>query len=96
VPVRVGGIEDSDSWSELAKPQPSITLESLARDVFTIVHRVIAKHPEVSSLLFECAAFCPVTPLVRAEIGLPIFDFVALTDLLVASVTVGRGAGPQE
>lgn len=96
VPVLVGGIEDSDSWSELAKPQPSVTLESLARDVFAIVHRLVAEHPEVSSLLLECAAFCPVTPLVRAEIRRPVFDFVTLADLLMASVTAGRAADRQE
>jgi hypothetical protein len=34
--------------------------------------------------------------LVRAEIRRPVFDFVTLADLLVASVTAGRAADRQE
>jgi hypothetical protein len=92
--VRVAGIEDTESWAELARPEPRVTHEGLARDVLAAVHRLVGDHPEVASLLFECAAFCPVTSLVRAEVRRPVFDFVTLADVLVASVTGGRSAGP--
>lgn len=87
VPLVTAGIEDTGSWAELAKPEPRLTLDALARDVLETVRRLLRGHPEVSALLLECAAFCPVTPHVRAELRVPVLDFITLADTLVGSVT---------
>jgi Asp/Glu/hydantoin racemase len=66
-----------------------VTVDALARNVFDALRRLREAHPEVSALLLECAAFCPLTPRIRAEVGQPVFDFVTLANLLVGSVTAG-------
>jgi hypothetical protein len=87
--VVTAGIEGTDSWAELAKPEPRLAIDALARDVLGAVRRVREAHPELSSILLECAAFCPLAPRIRAEVGQPVLDFVTLADTLVGSVRAG-------
>ncbi|MGH7263441.1 MAG: aspartate/glutamate racemase family protein [Candidatus Rokuibacteriota bacterium] len=93
VPIVTAGIEGTESWAELAKPEPRVTVEALARDVSSAVHKLLGAHPEVAALLLECAAFCPLTPRIRAEVRRPVLDFITLADVLVGSVAAGRPAG---
>jgi hypothetical protein len=93
VPLVTAGIEDTESWAELAKPEPRVMLERLARDVLGAVEKLLGAHPEAASLLLECAAFCPLTPRIRAEVQRPVLDFISLADALVGSVAARRPAG---
>jgi Asp/Glu/hydantoin racemase len=88
--IVTAGIEGSRSWAALADPEPDVTVDSLATDVLAAVRALLVAHPEVACLLLECAAFCPVAPRVRAETGRPVFDFVTLADLVMATVPRGR------
>lgn len=87
VPIIVAGIEESESWHELAKREPRLTLPILERDVIAAVERAADTHPEISVLLLECAAFCPLTARIREATGYPVLDFVTLADLLMAGVS---------
>jgi hypothetical protein len=93
VPLAVGGIEGTGTWAELARPAPRVGPETLAADVLGAARALLGARPEVSSLLFECAAFCPVSPRARAELRVPVFDFVTLADILAASATGARSTG---
>jgi hypothetical protein len=90
IPLVTAGIEDSETWAELGKPEPQVGVDALARDVLAAVRGLLRAHPEVASLLLECAAFCPVSRQVRAEFGLPALDFLTLADTLVGSLMGGR------
>jgi hypothetical protein len=89
-PVVIAGIDGTDTWAKLAQPAPSIHPDDLERDVLAVVRRMLGAHPAISLVLLECAAFCPVAPRVREETNRPVFDFVTLANLLMASVA-GRG-----
>jgi len=89
--VVVEGIDGTEAWAELARPEPRVRRTDLERDVLAAVRRMLGTHPDISIVLLECAAFCPVTPSVRAEAQRPVFDFVSLANLVMASVA---GAGP--
>lgn len=88
-PVVVAGVEGTESWDEMRKPQPGITHAMLARDVMEAANRVLGTHPDIRAIVFECAVFPIVTDHVRAATGLPVFDYVNLADMLVEAV-----AGP--
>jgi Asp/Glu/hydantoin racemase len=87
VPIAIAGIDGSDAWAELQRPEPNPKVEQLERDVLAAARQLLDAHPEISLILLECAAFCAVAPSVRAATGRPVFDFVTLANLLMASVT---------
>ena len=84
--VVIEGIHGTEAWAELARPEPRVRGADLERDVLAAVQRMLGTHPDVSIVLLECAAFCPVTPRVRGEAKRPVFDFVSLANLVMASV----------
>ncbi|MHB1216624.1 MAG: aspartate/glutamate racemase family protein [Alphaproteobacteria bacterium] len=86
-PVIVAGVEGTESWDEMRKPQPGITHAMLARDVMAAARRVLDAHADVRAIVFECAVFPIVTNHVRAATGLPVFDYVSLANILAESVT---------
>jgi len=90
-PVIVAGVEGTESWGEMRKPQPGITHAMLARDVIAAARRVLDAHADVRAIIFECAVFPIVIDHVRAATGLPVFDYVSMADILAESV-----AGPAQ
>lgn len=90
-PVIVAGVEGTESWDEMRKPQPGITHAMLARDVMAAARRVLDAHANVGAIIFECAVFPIVTNHVRAATGLPVFDYVSMADILAEAV-----AGPAQ
>ena len=85
-PVVVDGIQGTESWRQMAAPVPKLDMAMLARDVIAAVDRVRAKHPDIRALVFECAAFPSASDAVRAHTGLPVFDALCLSDLVMWSV----------
>ena len=86
LPVEVVGIEGSESWAEMAKPEPALTVPMLERDVVAAVRGLLAREPTVSALVLECSAFPIVAAAVRRETGLPTTDFSTLARILAGAV----------
>ena len=84
--LRIGGLEGTETWRQLALPEPDVSFEVLQTDVLDTVMRFLRRHRQVRSLLFECSALCPFTPQLRAATGLPIFDFLSVADALMAGL----------
>jgi len=93
-PVIVAGVENTESWEEMRKPQPGITHAMLARDVMAAARRVLDANADVRAIIFECAVFPIVADHVRAATGLPVFDYVSMADVLAESVA-GRAQARQ-
>ncbi len=83
--VAIAGIEGSESWQEMFKPEPGFTRDMLARDVMTALDGLRAHHADIRAVLLECAFFPIVADDVRARTGLPVVDFLTVGDLLMAS-----------
>ncbi|MGH6954144.1 MAG: aspartate/glutamate racemase family protein [Alphaproteobacteria bacterium] len=90
--IVVDGVEGTESWSEMMKPEPGITHDMLARDVIAAGRRLIERHPQVRAIVHECAVFPIVTDAVRRTLRLPVFDYLALADVLMDSVRGRRAA----
>lgn len=86
--IVVAGLEDAPSWAIMSRPDAPITGEQLEDDVLSAVRQLCAKAPDVSVLLFECAGFGPASARIREETGLPVYDVITLTNLVMAG-TVG-------
>ena len=90
-PAVTVGIEGSESWTEMAKPDPKFNVTMLERDVLAATRKLLSANPGVVALVLECSAFPIVAAAVRREIGLPTVDFSTLQRFLMASVTARAG-----
>lgn len=88
--LRIGGLEGTETWRQLAMPAPALSYAQLENDVIATVRRFLRRNRRVRSLLFECSALCPFTPRLRQETGLPVFDFISVADALMDSVATQR------
>jgi hypothetical protein len=86
--VVIDGIDGTESWVELVKPQPEPTHEMLSCDIGAVAQRVIATHPRVRAILFECTVFPIVAPDVRALTGLPVYDYTTLANTAMGAARV--------
>lgn len=86
--IVIGGIEGGKFWhDELKRPPPPIDVASIESDVGARIRSLRDSHPEIAAILFECAAFPMVSPAIRRQAKLPIYDITDLCRLMIASVT---------
>jgi hypothetical protein len=90
LPVVIAGIEGSECWTELVKPDPKLTVAMLERDVIAAARKLRAAHPDVAMLVLECSAFPVAAAAVRRETGLPTVDFSTLQRIIADAVTPRR------
>ncbi len=90
--VVIDGIDGTESWIDLIKPQPEPTHAMLFRDIGGVAERVIAANPEVRAILFECTVFPIVAPAVRALTGLPVYDYMTLANYVMGAAAEPGGA----
>lgn len=85
--VVIGGVEGGEFVrNALTRPPAPTTTEQMEREVSACVTRLLAEHPEIATLLFECSGFPYVTKALRRRTGLPIFDLTDLGRLMLASI----------
>ncbi|MER9191433.1 hypothetical protein [Mesorhizobium australicum] len=85
--IVVGGVEGGEYWrNEMKRPVPPTELASIERDVAASVGRLRDKHPNIATILFECAGFPSVAPAIRRLAQLPIYDINALCRMMLASI----------
>ncbi|QQO37570.1 hypothetical protein JJC00_08230 [Bradyrhizobium diazoefficiens] len=85
--IVIGGIEGGKFWhDELKRPAPPIDVAAIETDVAACIVRLRTKHPEIASILFECAAFPMVARGIRRIARLPVYDITDLCRMTMASV----------
>lgn len=85
-PVDIVGIEGSECWHCMARPNEPMTLEMLERDVLEATRRLLAAHPDVAGIVLECSAFPVTEEAVRRATGLPTVHFMTLANRLIRQV----------
>jgi len=84
--VVVAGIEGSTSWSEMLKPEGTVVRDILEDDVLSVIRHLLSEASSIRAIVLECTAFPIVTERVCTVTNLPIFDFMNLVNLLMASI----------
>ncbi|MBR1164795.1 hypothetical protein JQ569_37135 [Bradyrhizobium elkanii] len=85
--VVVGGIEGGKFWhDELKRPPPPIDVAAMEADVAACIDRLRAAHPEIASILLECAGFPMVATAIRSTVKLPVYDITDLCRMTMASI----------
>ncbi|WOH80393.1 hypothetical protein RX327_32045 [Bradyrhizobium sp. BEA-2-5] len=86
--IVIGGIEGGKFWhDELKRPAPPLDVAAIEADVAACITRLRSAHPQIGTILFECAAFPVVAPAIRRITKLPVFSITDLCRLAMASTT---------
>ncbi|MEX3950639.1 aspartate/glutamate racemase family protein [Paraburkholderia sp. EG287A] len=83
ISVAVGGIEGSETWRELAEPNPVISPEVVTGDIVSAVESLMKANPAIGAIVLECAGFPLAADAVREATGLPVADYVSLGRLMI-------------
>ncbi|QQN65462.1 hypothetical protein JIR23_06840 [Bradyrhizobium diazoefficiens] len=96
--VVVGGIEGGKYWYDgLRRPLPPPDVVAIETDVVARITSLRDEHPEIATILLECAAFPIVAAHIRNMTKLPVYDIVDLCRFTMSSVRlpeIGGGSSP--
>lgn len=84
--IAVAGLEGTKTWDIMSMPNAPITLEQMRGDLIERIERLRRDHPDITTLLFECAGFAPLSADVRKLTGLPAYDVVTSAELLMSGI----------
>ncbi|WOH80370.1 hypothetical protein RX327_31900 [Bradyrhizobium sp. BEA-2-5] len=85
--IVVSGIEGGKFWhDELRRPAPPIDIAAIETDLTGCVVKLRSAHPEIATILLECAAFPVVAAAIRRTIKLPVYDITDLCRLTMAAI----------
>jgi hypothetical protein len=62
-------------------------------EVVAAAQRLIARHPDIGAILFECTNFPPHRAAVKAATGLPVYDVFTLIGMLRSATAERRALG---
>jgi hypothetical protein len=86
--VVIGGIEGGKLLhNEMQRPPVYTETSDIEEDVAACLSRMMAAHPDIAIILFECTAFPPISPAIRRRTGLPVYDNVGLCRMLMNAVS---------
>ncbi|AWL97871.2 hypothetical protein CIT37_03435 [Bradyrhizobium ottawaense] len=85
--VVIGGIEGGKLWqNEMKRPPLPTDPADIETDVVACVASLRTAHPEIAAILFECAGFPIVSPVIRHIAKVPVYDITTLCRMTMASI----------
>lgn len=79
--VRVVGLESAPSFREtMLEGGETLDVGAIGAEVVAASQELVAEHPEVGAILFECAALPPYAAATQQHTGLRVYDFTTLVD----------------
>lgn len=93
--VRICGLDGTETWRQLALPEPDLPLETARADLYALILELFEHEGELGGILLECSALCPFAPDLRERFGIPVFDFLSLAQLVRDSVSETRSFGDE-
>jgi hypothetical protein len=85
VPLAIGGIQGTVSWKNWVAVNTTTDWQALERDVMGAARKLHRENPDITHWLLECTGFPRFRPLIQAETGRPVFDWVSLCNHLMES-----------
>ena len=82
----IAGIEGTRSWQELSAAVPDLTPELLWADLEPVLASLMRGERQLGAILLECSGFGALADHVRKLTRLPTYDFVSLSDMLMAAL----------
>ncbi|WP_343079605.1 aspartate/glutamate racemase family protein [Ostreiculturibacter nitratireducens] len=94
VAFHITGLEDRPAFKAAVHDQcGELDFDAVEADVVAAACDLVAAHPEIGALLFECTDLPPYAHAVQKATGLPVFDASTLVNFGAASVMRSRFSG---
>jgi hypothetical protein len=85
-PVVVVGMEDEPLFTKVfAEDRLEFDVDQMETEMVNVAKRLVADHPEVGAIVFECTNMPPYAHAVQKAVGLPIFHIFSLMDMVYQS-----------
>lgn len=85
IPLAVEGFQETHFGDVLIHDRLELDLAQAKEDVLGAARRLVSRHPEIGSIVFECTNLPPFAKAVQEAVGLPIFDIISLVHLAYAT-----------
>ena len=85
IPICIIGMEKEDQFSsmlEIPKKKVSLDIEKFESEVTKVARRLVEGNADVGAIVLECTDLSPFAGAIQRATGLPVFDIVALTEML--------------
>jgi len=85
--IVVAGMEDAEEFPRaFLHDSGGLNVGKVEMETVEVCRKLVTSHREIGAVVFECTNLSPYSKAVQDEIGLPVFDFVSLANLLYYSV----------
>lgn len=89
--VVVVGMQDQPQWSIMYdEPDKEFDLNAIADEVLGVARKCLEDHPDVGAIVLECTDLPPYAPMLREELGIPVFDFNSMMGHVAMSLNVHK------
>jgi len=85
--LRILGLEPCIEWQRMfSRPDMEIDLEKIEQEVLGVAITALGAHPKIRAFVLECTDLPPYSKVIRQRTGLPVFDFITMTNYVHASI----------
>ncbi len=96
-PVAIRGLEATQEFSKIRDdPDAVLDVSRFQEEVVGIAEALVREKPEVGAIVLDCTDLPPFAAAIRRATGLPVFDFVTLTNMIYESVAGDRWGDAQK
>ncbi|NIM44640.1 MAG: aspartate/glutamate racemase family protein [Nitrososphaeria archaeon] len=93
-PIAITGLEKEKEFAKgILGDSNMIDVEKIEGEVVKAARGMLERHPDVGSIVFECANLPPYAHAVQEATKLPVFDIVTLTKMVYDAVVKSRYHG---
>ncbi len=87
VPIAIAGMENSpEFWGVFFEDKPEMDIQKMEEETVQVALSLVRKEA-IGAIVIECSTLPPFAPAVQRATGLPVFDFVTLTNLMYEVVS---------
>jgi hypothetical protein len=95
VPLAVAGMETEKEFTRvLLGNEMVLDVDAAREEHIRVARRLVTEHPDIGAIVLECTNMPPYTADIQRETGLPVFDIVALVNMVHAGLAAGLPPRP--
>ncbi len=88
-PIAIAGMQDQPEFSQVILEGRRMELDTarVSKELVRVARRLIAGHPDTTSIVLECTDLPPYAAALQAELGLPVADLTTLATMVHSIVS---------
>lgn len=93
-PLVIRGLEDQPEFkTAVFDEKGSLDAATVEAEVVAVARELLGDHPKLGAILLECSMLPPYASAVQDAVGVPVYDFITMIDLIYAATHQERYDG---